>query len=512
MDRFITSTGLSTNDGLTELTAWSLEHAVTQDIYPDRYVMKSGDYGNKQVTIDIPNTKIIGYQTTPDDIVSSEGSTYVYPAALNVTDLPTITGDNQINTTAFNITASNVQIENIQFQSVDNPIFCSGFKSRFKNIIIHTIGTINHAGSEFNFYDGRGVDIRGDKTIIENCTVVNAASEGIKIVDANDGIIRYCKVYSDIPEAQDGTDYYIQILRGDNNLVEYCHVEKAANDSEVGRHGFVIKWAGTGNIIRYNTTKRLNIEAQFVAVTGNYFVNNILDGDYASSGDLAARARIANGAHHNYFIGNRYKDCYAGVSFADWDDGATADTSLETGAGNDNYSINEVFENVENVIFFDPFSDLGDAVDNYIINPTIVNCTNLFRTFATTRNSGTKVINALIHNTPNFAFDNDSSNLNTNTQFENIVLSNSFNANLLTGFLESNIEEAVVVFVDAVNGDYTPTTDIFNTGQDASLIISEAKKDINDKLRIHYTLGAFNQGESLSNSDWSGNEWVKFLI
>jgi len=132
---YVTTTGKADNDGLTEATAWNIEHAFETAVAGNIVYIKAGDYGNKQLVVDNSGTegnpiKFIGYTNTPEDInTNKQGSTFKYGDVLNPTQMPVLTG---VVTNGIGIgngiiaNENHVEIANIQITKYSNGLISSG--------------------------------------------------------------------------------------------------------------------------------------------------------------------------------------------------------------------------------------------------------------------------------------------------------------------------------------------------------------------------------------------------
>ena len=116
-----------------------------------------------------------------------------------------------------------------------------------KNTVVDTLGDI-----ETSDYSGWGIYLTGSKVdacdwcTVDNCFILNAAAEGIRVQGKHNTIIR-TKVFCDDNSSQDnhpngntpnptlqeqlhfwrsGTDYYIVINESSNNKILHCHLER----------------------------------------------------------------------------------------------------------------------------------------------------------------------------------------------------------------------------------------------------------------------------------------------
>jgi len=511
-ERYVTTTAAGGGDGLTEATAWTLTEAVSFDTTGLIVNVKAGNYGNTQTSAWEANTHLRGYLNTAGDISTTNAPSYVYPAALDVNAMPTITGSVLTAGTGMNISTDAVTVENFQFTNMLIGLIMSGTNNKAINVLSHTLGT--QVGAEI--YQGTGIRMIGQQALVQNCTVVNTGAEGIVIGGGAAGaVVEYSHVYSDKIEADNGMDYYILITGlSNNNTVRFCTVNRF-NETAAGRHGLVIKNGGNGNTFRDCVANDVNVEVNFTNVFNNTFRDIEVNGTWsAGDSDVCAKIRIANGAHDNKFINFVFNDVYGAIAFADWDDGADpagagTNSAIEFGGGNDNVIINPIVKNSRYVIFFEEFEALSTADDNVIIGGTFVNVDFLAR--VRMANSGTRFVNCIFDDIT--TFQDATVVLNTNTIFENINVTNSFAATIIDNYVESDITTLAVPFADAANSDFTLTSNLMDIGQNASLIDSQALFDFDMSTRNNpYSLGAYEFGGVASSGSTSVEVLKRLLI
>jgi len=499
--KHVTVTGAGAHDGSNEANAWTLSEANNADTTNETIYVKAGNYGIVQMSSFESGATWEGYKNVVGDIITA----YSYPDALDNLDMPTITGTSLSSGTAMTISAANVTLKNFQFTNINFGVNASGANFVADNILCHTLGT--QIGSAP--YEGLGIRTSGNNPSLTRCYVVNAGAEAIAI-QGDSGVFDDCHVYSDLGVGDNGTDYYILISGGDNNIVRNCTVNRY-NETNAGRHGLVIKSSGTGNLFEDCVANDVNIEASFVAVQGNTWKNIEVNGSWSFDSDVAARLRIANGAHDNEFINIVFDDVYCAISFADWDDGLVGpgNTTAELGGGNNNVIINPIVKNSEFIFMTDEFQALDSADNNKILSGTF----HTNDTFARTRmdNSSNRFVNCIVYNTTNF-LDESGAVLNVNTEFENVNVSGSFAASSLNSYVESDITTLTPSFVSTT--DFHLTNAALDIGQDVSIIHSEAGYDFDGNVRtMPYTLGAYQFGSGLSNIiNQSGNTAIQALM
>lgn len=502
---YVALTGNNSNNGLSEANAFrTLVYANSRMNDGDILYIKTGNYGNDRPVISKNNVQWIGYATTPGDLDRDEGEgpLWNYPSqSFSNTRMPTITAADQLTQRCVDVTGSNVTIKNLQVTEGTFGFNWTGNGGIADNIVAYEIGdTTGPEGSPSGNQYSIGIRFRGNNSTIKNSIVVNSTGEGITFRGASSSnrssgsVVSHCKVYSDKTTAQNGCDYFIMFYDHDNGIVDNCHVEQI-NDTNSGRHGLSIKSSGTGNVFQNSSTAGVNIEANFVAVTGNTWRNIDINGKYLSANaGTGGRIGVNNGAHHNLFENITLRDVRYGISFADWDDGAVGpgNASVEFGTGNDNDFVNIQMYDVGSVIFFSWFQNLSSADNNRIFNLTVHNADRLFE--VRTANTGTKLYNVVLDDVDAFIGASTES-LNSNTVFSYVNLQNSFAASALTPYQENNITTIPFAFVNEGTNNYRISTNALDVGQTLSGIFARAAFDYDGNSRVApYTLGAFEFG------------------
>ncbi|MRX63767.1 Ig-like domain-containing protein [Maribacter luteus] len=419
---YVTTTGKANNDGKSEATAWSIQHAFASAKAGDVVYIKAGDYVvDNNLT---PNSgtnnnpiKIIGYNTEVGDIISLDEPTITYDDYLDngndldSSDMPLIRRssiqiENDSNRKGMNLGGiSYVEIENLQFKWQERAVegFQHGPGIKVKNIIVAWVGNFNPidtwtsgnltydpplpsvaSGGESTNQVGRGIDLSGSiGAEIENCLVINAGHTGIvvgtitSLPQTLNATIKGCRVYSD--SQINPCDYYIEAYNSQNTLVEDCEVYRIKGLVHQG-HGIDFK-RGSNNTARNCYVQNTWLEVN-IASHGNTFENITIKGmqDY-SPNRRSGGVKIYHGSHGNTFKDIEFIDA-DGVLFADvWDVVATPNGS----AGHDNTFMNCVFRNTQVNLYRNSDSPItfeanrgleaGGFNDSPVYNNKFINCT-----------------------------------------------------------------------------------------------------------------------------------------
>ena len=346
---FVTTDGKSSNNGLSEATAWNIEYAFDRAVAGDVVHIKAGDYGSKELVADNSGTadkpiKFIGYTNTPGDLVSNEGSTFSYGDQLDPGKMPLIKST-QGGTGIF-IQENFVEIENFQITKFRIGLVATGRNLVLRNIIAKDFGT----QSTYNAYDGFGIQIKGNNCLLENSFVLNATAEAIKLYDSDYSRVNYCQVYADNPN--NPTDYYFLLTGGTNNTtIENSYAERAQNLKH-GGHGFDMKDLAENNTFRNCTAKRTSFEFNFSGVRYNTIEDCYIYGVDTTSSNWHAVMVIFNGANNNLIKNMYIQDTWRAIAWADDDDryiGPGGDRD-ETSMGYDNTFENITIRNTNRIL------------------------------------------------------------------------------------------------------------------------------------------------------------------
>ena len=318
---YVATNGNSSNNGQSSSSPWSIEHAINMVNPGDVVFVKAGNYGNKELLFSNNNgnsgapIKFIGYQNTPGDITSSQGSTFNVGESVNANKMPLL---NSSNGTGVAITVYNrhIEFENFQINGYGTAVTTISQATNlvFRNIIVTNIGNQN-----VDNYDGFGFSVKGNNTLIENCFVQNTTAEAIKLFDSDNSRINYCKVYG--TNATNPIDYYYLLTGGTNNTIIENSLADRAPGLRHGGHGFDLKDLAQNNTIRNCTARRTNFELNFSGVKNNVIENCFVYGVSTSPSDWHAGLVIFNGANNNLIKNMLIQDTWSAISWGDDDDG-----------------------------------------------------------------------------------------------------------------------------------------------------------------------------------------------
>ncbi len=481
---YVSVSGDSANSGLTESDAWNIEHAFNTVTSGDIVHIKAGNYGALHLVVANAGTinnpiQFIGYKNTPNDIISSNGSTMAYGDALDPAEMPYLAGSTEENAeflgTAISIAKAYIELSNFQITKYKDGVLSAGNGDLIKNIIVHQVGDFDPEHtyvpggdvSAFLNYSGNGISVYGDNAKVYDCLVVNAGAEAYRFSNSDFTDHAYNKVYSDTEV--NPCDYYYLLANGtSNNTLSHIHVERVGPLVHHG-HGLVYKVDAQDNEAFACTIVGTKIELQFIDVTNNTFTNCHI----APGTDGKGEIRIANAAHHNSFI-NCSVDGAEGVSFSD-----TSEDPNEN-AGHNNDFINCTFSNMNSAINWHWYStnyEDSPAFDNTFYNCVFYNLNYLF--MVDRINYGNAMVNCIIQDVAEERYahyPSIHSDLVLDFDYGNSNLHNSF----VPSSGDANTSSLDPQFIDPANGDYklAVTSPLIDAGESSNFAF-----DVNGKIR-----------------------------
>lgn len=367
---YVTTTGKSSNNGGTEASAWSIQHAFSAAKAGDVVYIKAGNYGALNLTSSNSGTasnpiKFIGYTKNPGDLVSNNGSTFNYGDKLDANKMPLFSGE--LGKTAITVQNNYVEIENFQITGYGTGVESTGDFITIRNIIATNLGTQNI----YDAYDGRGVAVFGNNALVENVFILNANAEAIKLYNSNFSLVNFCSVYGDNPN--NPTDYYILLTGGTNNSVVDNSYAERAQGLKHGGHGIAMKDLAEHNVIRNSTARRTSIELNFSGVRYNIVEKSFIYGVDTTPGQWHSAVSFGNGANNNIIRDVHIQDTWTAISLFDTEDGYV-------GPGGDRDLTDLGFDNlIENITVLNTNRMInvggGDKFNASAKNYTFKNCT-----------------------------------------------------------------------------------------------------------------------------------------
>lgn len=335
---YVTTTGSSGNNGLSEANAWSITHAFSNASAGDIIHIKKGNY-NRSSPINITRSgsfgnpiRFQGYNVTPGDIVSVPHSSIDYGDTPASTNMPIIQNTGSPSTVdAFYINGDYLHFKNMVVKD-----FNIGFVANSNNGEFDNVGFFNLGPQTGDAYKGFGIRITGNNWLVKNSYGENVSAEAF-LTRGNDNRFIDNEYHNDNAGAQ--TDYYMTVRGtstsdGANNLFEGNKIYRYHNGTHAG-HGYDVK-TGNNNIFRNNYAFRTKLEVNFTNSFNNKFIRNTVEGS-------TARIHISNGAHDNLFDGNEIYDTgYQGIVGYMYNDGAAAAPIDCDCVGDNNVFVNNI--------------------------------------------------------------------------------------------------------------------------------------------------------------------------
>ena len=437
---YVSTTGKATNNGLSESSAWSLQHAFRAAKAGDIVYIKAGNYGNLELTISNSGIagkpiKFIGYKRTPGDIVSNNGSTYTYEDyksnsnSLNAAEMPLLQGkrSNMVGTgiAIRNYKKDYIHLENFMIRHYEYGIFSQGKHTTFKNIISSDHGDFHPSRSYLNGTKELHANLTGNGiwiTATENmemidCLAINNGARGISIISTTNSTINNNKVYSD--NNINPTDYYILLYRSNSNKLNNNLVKRVGNLSHPG-HGIGLKVDSN-----YNTFTNCRAEGTSFELNNRVSFNTFKDCHVEGQGITQSGGwKITNYSHDNEFI-NCSNNRGEGIMFADWVEG-DGNNGINTAAFNNtfrNCTITNIVTHSGAIIDFNWNNSSGQRT-SYARNNQFIDCTfsgakSLFKVDRV--NQGNKIINCKLSNIEQLRMSKYSKNndIKLNVEFSN---------------------------------------------------------------------------------------------
>ena len=488
---YVTVNGNSNNDGKSENSAWNWVHAVNQISAGDIVYLKAGEYNNFTTGISRSGTssapiRIIGYKNSPGDINSStqslssgdtrgrRGTTryannveFDFKSQPSSSEMPYFYKAYVKNDApAFEISGDFVEIHNVIVHGYDIAFRLTNSSDNAK--IINTItkeqGNMHvgfNEGSHHDRYNGTGYSIMGASNFqVFYNTNLNSEQNAFQMQGCTSGELKNNISYS--YNIINGTDYNFLLTANGSTptsgmVIEYNTVYRNTNVAH-GGHAFVAKNGAINNTIKNFSVVHSSIEVNFANVHNNTFENGTIKAAYYSNKDPNGSIFQTNGAHDNVFKNIVVDGAWGGIITHDYDDGASADASLDAAeAGINNYFINIIVKNCQYAVIYAEtgVNSPGSARDNYYLNCTFYDVEYGIRAYMP--NSNNKFYNCSF-NVINQLYTNHSNiTLNSNTLFENCHFNGGVSPQSASSFQNRNNIGGDPIFVNPNNltdGDF----------------------------------------------------------
>ena len=423
---YVTTNGNANNDGKSENSAWSLQHALNMANAGDIVHIKAGNYGSAEFTQSkngVQNSPIIfnGYKNSPGDIQSSQNSSFSDGSNIDSSFLPLLKGNvnsGLSNGQAIQIDGNYVELNNFQITNFEMGILSRGEGVKLNNIFIYEMGDFRSNISGFGDYSGIGLRVEGNNSIVTNSYILDCGAEGLVLSNCNTCQVNDTEISS--KNNTNPTDYYLLLTSGTTNSnVDNVTIRRKSGISHYG-HGLVAKAHAYNNLIKNSTVINTTIEMSFSNVYENTVRDCSIVGTFYENGDTSGSLEVANGAHHNTFENISIEGVWGAIKFRDWRDQSGQANDAQD-AGNNNIYNNINVSNSQNGVHFDEFDKLeGVAWNNTFNNCSFKDLEVLFR--INRPNSGNVFENTTVQNVGQFSATSNGYNysLNSNTFFENM--------------------------------------------------------------------------------------------
>jgi len=434
---YVTPSGSSSNNGLSELNAWSIEHAFNTAVAGDIVYIKSGLYFDNNITqqnngTSVSPIKFIGYNNVINDIDPDAQVPY------------------NLGTQTINV------LDSFSYGDVVNSgVRWVGDYGKYSNIIVTECGDFNpnHFDSwtdpALNNYSGRGIDHHGNYAEVKNIYIENSGAQGFSL-SGDYNTIDAVTVAAD--SNINACDYYFLLDESNNNTCTNIHVKRVGNIPHDG-HGIVFKTASPcyNNTVTDFVIDNTNLELQFPGVHDNIVENGyVIRRENITTYIDACGLALANGSYSNTF-NNIYLE-NSGIFYRDWDDGAIGGGDVNDAS--DNNIFNQITVNSGHSSI--AFAYFDGNTDSSADNNTYYNCTfygTNWQYERTRANSNSQFINCIWDNIGAFgtARGVNAPDYSVDATYSNNNFSN-LGYNTPTG---TNITEVNPLFTDANNGDFS---------------------------------------------------------
>ena len=394
----VTPTGSTSNDGLTEGTSWSLEHAFKTARAGDIVYVKAGNYASANITTSVGGNvgnpiKFIGYKITPGDIMANNGTTYTKDDWLaNGQTLPDDVMPhmeaNPVNFTPESgdqgivINHPHIEIHNFMLSEYFTGIKVAADNVLLDNIIGFQFGMWNPASNCWNSGDnfqcdnrtGYGIYSRkANNLTVRNSLIIDAGLAAVFPVHSNNVLIEWTKAYS--YNSGNGSDYLFDLFGTSNSIIRDCYAERTYTTTNGHKSRALVLQAISDN----NLVERFSCKNSRIQIENSR--NNTLKGIYSegsgsvNDGGLQIFGQSNDNLFVNWELVNASGIMFLGIVSAE------AQRTPHTSAGDNNYFINFIIRDLPAVsgnaiVSFHRLDAQGSNITggtNYIIGLTADN-------------------------------------------------------------------------------------------------------------------------------------------
>lgn len=373
------------------------------------------------------------------------------------------------------------------------------------------------SGVNQNCCSGYNIDMKADNSVMEYCFARDGSHVGIAA--SGNSIYTDNEVYtSDLDPANNNTggnsmDYQF-LINCIGSTITYTTMYRETGTCHLG-HGICLKPNGEDsrdNLIEHFALRNLRVEVQYVRAFDNVIRNGMIISD--ESGDYAAtNITFANGAHDN-LVENiyMYKPTW-GVTYWDWEDGASSQPTDDGANQGQNNTVN-------NLIVVNPVSghialqgvtnehgtEASAAQNARIFNATFIGGASLFyyNNFTGALTGG--IYNSIVKDVGSFSGGSAGSGsissayefdwINHDTQGYSSAIYSSYS--VATGSLDTVTFNDETTGTNDVDFDYGLSTDIVGIDR-TSLLVSQGL-DYNDGTRTTpFSVGAVEYDATFTN-------------
>lgn len=505
-DLYVTTTGAGT--ACTSGTPCSWSYAMSIANGGDIIYVKAGNYGNISLTTNLAGTngnpiKVIGYKTTINDIVASNGPTFTYANyqsnsnQLDATEMPLIQGsrtnDKAVNQsygiyvqdaywefhniaviykdygilvgTAFAPTlATNTLINNLACAWMGNFDPNDSWNPTAPSANSSYTPTLPAGGTATNFVNlqGQAVAAYADNTTVTNSICINGGARGFQFAWCDNPVANYVEVYSD--QNVNPTDYYLNFYDSQNPTASNITVKRLGHLTHQG-HGVSLKNNVNGgtfsNLELFNCDLELNIDCD-----NNTFTDFTVTGattEYATNGKRGGII-LSSGSDDNEFHNGRVLNT-EGIRF--WDAKEPEGVGSTVNAAGDRNIFNNILVHNSSYANLAPIAYnwilqanrlTAGADDNKYYNCTFDGSSNLYR--VDRANIGTNFYNCLFSNISGLRSSYCTTTTGVCTEGSNtgIALNSTYNSSYSYNMgttLSGNTISTTPDFTDYANDDFS---------------------------------------------------------
>lgn len=341
--KYAKPTGTGTQDGDTEVNAWSYTYAGV-NAAPGTLVKMLAGTQSTELVISVsgtPTAPIVfeGYNNAAKNVLVTRTPGLVFDATI----MPLITNKLNVAGTSEVVYKSNLIFRNIQVQPPNDGV--NGVTIDYNhNILLDNIYVTEAFNGYFGLFSHTIFNLRINRSFVSNCS-----NQGTNVSTVN-------TLFNDLYAASSyakGMDYYINIMgcqptETSNSIIRNCYVERFPTDAHPG-HGISLKANSSGTTdreVEYTLVEdsevrstEMSIELRHTKVQNNVIRNVSVTYDDAATATRNIGAVQVTSARNN-IVEDCDFDCEWGVRFL-----TSSEDLAATDAGNNNTFRNNIFRN-----------------------------------------------------------------------------------------------------------------------------------------------------------------------